>query len=90
LPGGIRKTTKTISQDGGVPGRDSNRAPSEYKAQALLLNEPIRVYLPQISLKISNVCLVSINQYNKALEQAYYNNVTRVKSQVLMGLNVKN
>jgi hypothetical protein len=41
---GVRRVTKNLNQGSRCPGRDSNRAPSEYESGALLLDRPARFY----------------------------------------------
>jgi hypothetical protein len=43
-------TTKNLSQDKLCQGHESNRAPSEHKSGALLLDQPIRSVLPPYSI----------------------------------------
>jgi hypothetical protein len=38
----LRQATKHLSQDSQCPGRDSNRAPPEYKSSGLVLFAPTR------------------------------------------------
>jgi hypothetical protein len=42
---GLRKAPKVFSQSCRWPGRDSNRAPLEYKSRALLLDKPVQSLL---------------------------------------------
>jgi hypothetical protein len=42
LPGRTEENTKYLSQESRCPGRDENRAPPEYKSEALPFRQPVR------------------------------------------------
>jgi hypothetical protein len=44
LPGGLRKTTKNLTQDSRSPGRDLNPRPPEFEARLLTTRPRYSVY----------------------------------------------
>jgi hypothetical protein len=86
---GLRKTMTDSGQDSPCSGRDSNRAPPEYKSKALRLHQPVRYGIHNIPHKtVINSKMAAGNSTARMSLEAVVANFTYPPSTWKLGLCV--